>query len=248
MIRKLSNGMSRPRAVIVDLDGTILHRELAKFQVKGRSGVACFSKKSSELLLSISQIAPVIIATGRNASSVKKFTDQVPDIQFSGFILENGLVVRDSLYVGKNTSDKWRYVYDRVPAWESLTGYENCLGLIPPEQFRNPVDHIKKIVKDSGENWYIYPEKHKIFIYPQLPDKTKGLSSFNIDPFIALGNENNDLQMLSTCSIPVTLQDSSPQIKDLVTKKNGYCSLQSSHLGTEDMLTWVYNKLHSNDS
>ena len=242
---KLPNDSNIPRAVIVDLDGTLLHHEPAHFQIKGRSGSTYFSKRSAVLLFNISEIASIIIATGRNALSVKKLTDQIPDIHFSGFILENGFVARDSLNIDNNRNDKWRYIRDRVPAWESLPGYENCLGLIPPKNFINPADYIEKIVKDSGENWLVYPEHHKIFIYPQSPDKTTGLTSFNIHPFIALGNESNDMQLLSICSCPVTLQDSCNQIQDIVKKKNGYCSMLSSHLGTEDMLAWVYNKLLS---
>ncbi len=245
---KLLHDSDVPCAVIVDLDGTLLHHEPAHFQIKGRSGSTYFSKRSAELLFNISKIAPIIIATGRNALSVKKLTDQIPEIHFSGFILENGFVARDSLKIGNNQDDKWRYIRDRVPAWESLPGYENCLGLIPPKNFSNPAGYIEEIVKDSGENWLVYPEHHKIFIYPQSPDKTTGLMSFNIHPFFALGNESNDMQLLSICSCPVTLQDSCNQIQDIVIKKNGYCSMLSSHLGTEDMLAWVYNKLQSGRS
>ena len=245
---KLPNNSDILRAVIIDLDGTLLHHEPAHFQIKGRSGSTYLSKKSAKLLFNISKMAPIVIATGRNALSVKKLTDQIPDIHFSGFILENGFVARDSLNVDNNRDDKWQFIRDLVPTWESLPGYENCLGLIPPQHFINPTDYIEKIVKNSGESWLVYPEHHKIFIYPQSPDKTAGLTSFNIHPFIALGNESNDIEMLNICSCPVTLQDSCSQVQDIVKKKNGYCSMLSSHLGTEDMLTWVYNKLQPGSS
>lgn len=245
---KTENNSDIPRAVIVDLDGTLLHHEQEHFKIKGRTGSTYFSKKSAKILLNISKIAHIVIATGRNALSVKKLTDQIPDIHFSGFILENGLVVRDSLNIDKKQDDKWRYVRDRVPAWEFLPGYENCLGLIPPKSFSNPAHYIEKIVMASGEKWFVYAEHQKIFIYPQLPDKTKGFKTFNFHPFIALGNESNDMQLLSLCSCPVTLQGSCNQIQDIVKKKNGFCSKLSSHLGTEDMLAWVYIKLLSDIS
>lgn len=243
MAFQLTNNGNFPRALYVDLDGTLLHPEPARFQVKGRSGSSYFSEKSAELLFNISGLAPVVIATGRSALSVKKFTDQISDIHFSGFILENGLVARDSLYVGQKRDDRWRYVLQRVPDWEVLKGYENCLGLVPPEGISDPVEYIRRIVIESGVECLIYPERYKIFLYPQKMDKTSGLAFLKMDPFIALGNETNDMQMLSISSYPVTLQSSCSQIQELVKRKNGYCSSRSSHSGTEDMLDWVYRKL-----
>jgi hydroxymethylpyrimidine pyrophosphatase-like HAD family hydrolase len=242
----LGHNKKIPRAVIVDLDGTLLHREPAHFQVKGKSGSTYLSKKSAELLFAISRITPLVIATGRNALSVEKLTEQIDEISFLGFILENGFVVRELLKNDKQIEAKWCSILELIPDWEPLPGYENCLGLIPPQKMSKPKEYIQKLLKTTGEKGYVWSEHRKIFIYPQSPDKTIGLSSLNVFPFIALGDEINDTQLLSMSSYPVTLQDSCKQIQAIVQKKKGYCSMLSSHLATEDMLAWALSKLQQN--
>jgi hydroxymethylpyrimidine pyrophosphatase-like HAD family hydrolase len=232
-------------AVVVDLDGTLLHSEPEQISVKGRSGFAYLAKNTEELLYEISCIAPIFIATGRNASSVKKLTTQIPHIHFSGFILENGFVIRNSLDNKNDQESNWDCIIDLLPEWERLTGYENCLGLIPPMNQSHPKNIINRMLKDNGRDGYVYSEYRKIFIYPEAPDKTKGFSRLQIHPFVSLGNDMNDLQMMTVCSNPVTLDSASVHIKNIVKNKKGYCSSLLSHAAAEDMLAWTYSKLLS---
>lgn len=232
-------------AVVVDLDGTLLHSEPEKISVKGRSGFSYLAKKTEKLLYEISCIAPIFIATGRNSSSVKNLTTQIPHIHFSGFILENGFVITTSLDNKNHQETNWDCIIDLLPEWERLTGYENCLGLIPPINQSNPKNIIKMMLKENGRDDYVYSENRKIFIYPEAPDKTKGFSRLQVHPFVSLGNDVNDLQMMTVSSNPVTLDSASVHIRNIVKNKKGYCSPFSSHAAAEDMLAWTYEKLLS---
>ena len=140
---KLKNTM---KALIVDLDGTLLHEEPAEIPVLGKSGYRYMSRKSADILTEISAYLPVVIATGRNALSVGRLTKQLEHISFSGFIMENGLIARKSLYrEDEKKEDEWDELYDMLPGWERLEGYENCLGMIFPSHIKDP----KAVVKDK---------------------------------------------------------------------------------------------------
>ncbi|MBF0234276.1 MAG: HAD hydrolase family protein, partial [Desulfamplus sp.] len=92
------------KALVCDLDGTLLHAEQEAIAVPGRTRASFLSADAALLLAKISRIFPVVIATGRNAMSVHKLVRQLPDVEFSGFVLENGFVVKDGSYANNNNS------------------------------------------------------------------------------------------------------------------------------------------------
>jgi len=89
----------KPYVLAADLDGTLLHPEAEEIKVRGRSGYRYLSRKSADLLSEISHYLPIVIATGRNAQSVERLVCQLPDVNFYGFVMENGFVARNSLLV-----------------------------------------------------------------------------------------------------------------------------------------------------
>lgn len=238
----LAFGIYNP-VVVVDLDGTLIHQETEKIVIYGKTGQSFFSQKAASLLLEISLIMPVVIATGRNALSTKKLIDKLPNINFAGFILENGFVVKKKLndYVFINNS--WDDIAKLFPDFIRLKGYENCIGFIVPVTFDEPYHFVKNILEKNNHKYFVYSEKSKIFIYLNPPDKTYGIKKLCVHPYIGLGNELNDFQILNACDFPVTLKSASEKIKQLVEKKKGYCSLLQSHAGTEDMLNVILTKL-----
>ncbi|MFV9646332.1 MAG: hypothetical protein ACNYWU_10970 [Desulfobacterales bacterium] len=235
-------------ALSVDLDGTLLYAEPEIIPVRGKSGFRYLAESAAQLLIKISKIMPVVIATGRNALSVKRLTVQLPNVRFGGFVLENGFVVKGSLDCESRLENEWDFIIDLLPDWERLPGYENCLGLIPPENRNDPINVVRQILGETGKAGYVYSESRKIFIYPGVPNKMSGLHRLRIHPYATLGNDLNDLQMLKNSSCPVTLSAACVQIKNIVKEKNGYCSSLSSHAATEDMLAWTYNKLQTDFS
>lgn len=227
------------KVLAVDLDGTLLHPEPEAIAVWGRSHYQYMSAMAARLLEEISHQMPVAIASARNAQSVKRLVDQLPQVNFCGFVTENGLVARRHLHPGSDGS-QWDIVANLLPDWLRITGYEQCLGLIPPTSANNPEAILRSVLCQAGKHGHIYLDRHKIFVYPTLADKLSGLEKLGLQPWMALGNDLNDLEMLGHALHPATLADAREKVKDMVKlKPGGYCSPARSHAGTLDILLWI---------
>jgi len=258
----------KPSVLAADLDGTLLHPEAEEIKVRGRSGYRYLSRKSADLLSEISHYLPIVIATGRNAQSVERLVCQLPDVNFYGFVMENGFVARNSLLVqvsdlnqpavsGLNqpavsdlnqrekiaSEDKWSDVISLLPEWERLTGYENCLGLIFPSYVENPQAILRNALIKQNKRGYLYQERHKIFVYPSVPSKLSGIRALGADPLIVLGDEINDLDMLRAGLYCGTLSTAHEAVKHLVQEKNGYCASAGSHEAAELLLIWIKERI-----
>jgi len=244
----------RPKCLAVDLDGTLLHSEPAELAIPGLSGIQYMSRTSAELLKEIAGILPVIIATGRNARSVGRVLHHLNGIPFQGFVLENGLLTRprlcskggpsdsispDSHPFAPSRQDPWEMICRRLPQWRRLRDYESCLGLVFPESEAFPRAAVETALAEAGIAGHIRCETRKLFVYPTLPSKRAGIRGFNVEPFIVLGDEWNDIDLLEASSHPGTLASAPADVRRTVRFKGGYCSRWSSHAGTEDLLRWA---------
>lgn len=242
-----NNGLKN-KAVAVDLDGTLVHTVPGEYTLPGRSRDCYVSRKTVALLGRISQQIPTFITTGRNAPSVRKLTDQIPEVRFAGFVLENGFVVKKDLNCPDPQKKKWKFA-DRVPPdWEPIPGHERSAGFILPKKQKNPAELVRNLLEETQEQGYISFQHPKIFVYPQEPDKMQGLAEFNVRPHIALGNDINDTQLMQASIYPVTLQTAHSSIREIVKQKNGYCSPFAGHAAAEDMLHRACSKLSARPS
>ncbi len=230
------------KALAVDLDGTLLHPEPEAIPVRGRSGYRYMSGRSAELLAEISNLIPVVIATGRNAQSVQRLVCQLENVSFRGFVMENGLVSRTYLKAIKY-QDKWADAAGQLPDWERLTGYEECLGLMIPPYTEEPEKIVEEVLASTGRTGHIYRENRKLFVYPLMPSKLSGIRDLGLEPFIALGDEVNDLDMLDAAAYPATLITAHKDVRHCVQERKGYCTDQVSHAATEFLLTYASEKL-----
>jgi hydroxymethylpyrimidine pyrophosphatase-like HAD family hydrolase len=233
------------QVLVVDLDGTLLHPEQEAIAVPGRVSCRYLSQTSANLLAEISKLIPIVIATARNAQNVKQLVQQIPDVCFCGFVTENGLVAKFHLDETPIANSNWNAVTDLLPNWSKLTGYENCLGLIAPKNFENSDKFLRKILFENDIPGYIYLDGHKIFIYPSMPSKLKGIQFLNFFPLITLGNDLNDLDMLNASPYTATLSTAHEEVKEVVNHKGGYCSSLNSHAATEELLLWTYELVAS---
>jgi len=240
------------KAIAVDLDGTLLHPEPEAIRVWGRSGYRYMSKIVAGFLVHISRSLPLIIATGRNAHSVHNLVKQIDELKVSGFVMENGLVARTQLFPECKTesykmgifaenqnADKWESLASMLPDWERLTGYEECAGFVFPPDAENPKAILENALSRSGKTGFIYQEDHKIFVYPSFPSKLAGIRALGFEPFIALGDEFNDLEMLRAGVYQATSADAHEAVKKCVREKQGYCSPFAGHRAAEDILAWA---------
>lgn len=244
----------RSRCLAVDLDGTLLHPEPAEIAMPGLSGIQYMSRRSADMLGKIAKRLPVIIATGRNARSVGRVLDHLNGISFQGFVMENGLLTRPQLIPRGGPSDSispaspptaptrkdpWEPICRRLPQWRRLHDYEHCLGLVFPESETFPRAALETALAEAGVTGHIRCETRKLFVYPTPPSKRVGIRAFNVEPFIVLGDEWNDIDLLKASPHPGTLASAHPDVLRTVRSKKGYCSRWSSHAGTEDLLRWA---------
>lgn len=229
------------QVLVVDLDGTLLHPEPEAIAVPGRSSYRYLSKTAADLLGQISELIPIAIATARNAQNVKQLVNYLPNVHFGGFVTENGLVAKVHLDDEPAAKSNWNTVADLLPDWLQLTGYENCLGLIPPKSLENAETVLQNTLSQIGRDGYIYLDGHKLFIYPAIPSKLAGIHSLGFNPLIGLGNDLNDLDLLSASYYTATLSTAHENVKYVVKRKGGYCSTLVSHAATEDLLSWTYD-------
>ncbi|GBC63679.1 hypothetical protein DENIS_4677 [Desulfonema ishimotonii] len=227
------------KALVVDLDGTLLHAEAAAIPVRGRSGYRYMSRTSAALLTDLSHLVPVVIATGRNARSVDRLVAQLGQIPFSGFVMENGLIARQRVCRDNIPEDPWADLFERLPGWERLAGYESCLGMIFPPDMADPEAVVRDALACLGLTAHIYRERHKLFVYPFPASKLAGIEALNFDPFIVLGDEINDMDMLRAGAYPGTIASAHQRVRQYIREAGSYCSPSASHAGTEDLLRWA---------
>ena len=232
-------------AVVCDLDGTLIHPRKEAIPIKGRSGMSYLGRDAADILTKISKIIPIIIATGRNAASTARLVRQLPDARFSGFVLENGFVVKQDIDDPLPLNGKWDSIAALFPHWERLSFYENCVGFVPPPSRDDLTLIVKNTLKENGYTDLVYKENKKIYVYPGKVDKMRGLSLLGAHPYIAMGDEINDIQMMKKSSICVTLSSAIAELKEIVKEKKGFCSPMTSHEGARDMLDFTYKKINS---
>ncbi|MBF0573312.1 MAG: HAD hydrolase family protein [Desulfamplus sp.] len=242
-------------ALVCDLDGTLLHSQKEAIAVEGRTRASFISQDAALILSDISQIFPIVIATGRNAASVYKLVRKLPNVKFCGFVLENGFVAKNKIDDESTLKlvDDWDKIASLFPEWERLPFYENCVGFVfnfdKSDIDRDAIDlklkDAKSILEQNGYNYPVYKERRKIFIYPDHVDKMKGLALLGINPYIVMGDGTNDIQIMQQSTFAITLNSGASELKEIVSKKDGFCSMQEEHNAACEMLEFAYNKIKS---
>ncbi|MBI4748426.1 MAG: hypothetical protein HY774_08040 [Acidobacteria bacterium] len=233
------------KVVAVDLDGTLLHLQPEQIEVPGATVSSFLSAAALERLQELSRLSDLVIATARNSYSVTKLVSQLPDVKIAGFVMENGLVARPHLERHPDHFPPWEDIAQHLSHWRRLIGYEACLGLVPPKTEPNAFEILSELVASSSEPGIIYRDRHKLFVYPYVPNKHQGLEKLGFSPWMALGNDTNDLELMQASSRLGTLVDATGDIQSIVHSKNGFCSRQPGHDGTVELLEWALSVVSS---
>ncbi len=226
-------------AVVIDLDGTILHAEPAEIGVWGRTAYRYLSRPVADRLAQLSHRAPVILATGRHARSVAGLVSQLPEVNFAGFVLENGEHSTNDLASDTETDARWDELFWKLPDWTRLDGFKRCLGVIPPPGFPEPDEVLTKLLNGNGHLWR---DGKKRFLYHAEPSKARGVRALGFEIFLALGNETNDLDLLEAAVHVGAPSDSHPDIRALVARRGGFES-STSHGGSVELLDWALARI-----
>jgi hypothetical protein len=232
---RLQTPDSRPSSVVIDLDGTILHAEPAEIGVWGRTAYRYLSRPVADRLAELSNRVPVILATGRHARSVAGLVSQLPDVNFAGFVLENGEHSTVELAAETESHARWDKLFEKLPGWTRLDGFARCLGVIPPPDFPSPDDVLLELL---GGNGHLWRDGKKRFLHHAEPSKARGVRALGFEVFLALGNETNDLDLLETALHLGAPSDSHPAVRALVSRRGGFES-GTSHAGSVELLDWA---------
>lgn len=224
-----------PRAIVIDLDGTILHAEPAEIGVWGRTAYRYLSRPVADRLAELSSRTPVILATGRHARSVAGLVSQLPEVNFAGFVLENGEHATTDLSAETKTDARWDDLFGKLPGWTRLDGFTRCLGVIPPPDFAETDEFLTELLNGSGHLWR---DGRKRFLYHAEPSKARGVRTLGFEIFLALGNETNDLDLLEAAVHVGAPSDAHPDIRALVARRGGFES-STSHSGSVELLDWA---------
>ncbi len=253
MSSPLSPRQDFQNAVVLDLDGTVLHAPQAELAVFGRTEYRYMSAGTAGLLAEISRMLPVIIATGRNARSAGRLISQLTDIRFAGFVLENGMIARREMWMPQNDPRRcpapWESVREKLPRLDLMPGYEDSLALRIPDHISpadiDPAAEVRSALAACGCTGHYYREGRKIFVYPRSPSKLRAVQSLGFFPFIMLGDYLNDLDAMEAAAHCGTLPTAHEKALRLVRRKGGCLTAGTDHAGSEELLRWAVELLRS---
>lgn len=240
---------------VLDLDGTILFPDRSEITIPGRTRCSYISRGTAEWLKRIAEVSNLYIASARNADSVIKFVTAIPDVSFSGFVLEGGLVTRTNIFSNPAPHPGRVNVISRIqseyPEWELVPGYEQMICFIDDPRV-DPQSLIKKLTSSTPSpfRWHAHRERHKLFLYPSRLCKIRGMQYLGVDHVdIAAGDDEiYDKSLLAEARICCSLKSSDKEILRLVKEKKGFISEGLSHLGAVEMLQWIFQQICSQKS
>lgn len=237
--------------VAIDLDGTIVFAEAAEIAIPGRSRYSYLSKKSGDLLAHLSQACRLYVATARNASSVRTLSALLPNVRFSGFIMECGHVCRkDVCTIFQSSNERHglqQLLKSKLVDWDFVDGYEQIICAVPSASTTDAPFSLRKLLLEhpSFSRWLVQTERHKTFLFPSISCKLSGLRSMGVDVLdIAAGDDQNyDASMLSAAILPCTLESADESLVSLVRQRNGLVIDGRSHAGAEALLQRIIERV-----
>ncbi|MFO8016084.1 MAG: HAD hydrolase family protein [Candidatus Woesearchaeota archaeon] len=249
--------------VFSDIDNTIIHKEKAGNCIRIADEERFISKKSIKNIAKIMQFVPVVLISGRRLKSFKRVTHRIPYtfgiIEHGCMILEEGNIDKDYLEImrpyigcaeeGKKEGVLWEYErFFQDKGYKTDSEGRLASFRIDPETNNLTEEQIQEI---------------EMMEHPKGITTTRNLSFLDFMPAIGgkenairfilnkkglgwhhaacMGDDTNDIKMLSQSGYPFTLSGAKAEIIDRVRKKGGYVSQFRSHKGTEDMLSRIHD-------
>jgi hypothetical protein len=238
--------------VVLDLDGTILFPEATGIAIPGRSRPAFLSATVAKHLAIISRRCNLYIATARHAINVKRLADQLADVRFAGFSLECGFDSRTYLDdtspdIDPDLTHIAAALCSKLSGWERLEGYKKIICLVAPTTCREPLETIRQVLHahEVDQNWQVHQELRKLFLFPQMPCKVRGLNRIGVEAIdIAAGDDwFYDRSLLSSATFPLTLSSSDYRLRSLVISRSGMVVSGIGHVAAEQMLREISRRI-----
>lgn len=248
------------RILFSDIDGTLIHKEKSDIRIADEGKFV--SKKTIKLIAKIMQFVPVVLISGRRLLNFKKITHRIP---YTFGVIEHGCIIVkegkiDFGYLekmrpcigypekGQKEGQIWDYE-KRLNQMGYKTDSEGRLASfrIDSKQSNLTEEQIQKIEKMQHPAG-IKTVRNESFLdfIPSAGGKDNAIQ-FLMDTIglgwgdvACMGDDLNDLDMLSRAGYPFTLSGAKKEIIDIVKKRGGYISPLVSHNGAEDILMKIY--------
>ena len=268
-IKYLERPKSSPiKAVFSDIDKTLIHKSFLKKFLPVEDEGKFMSKRGASLMSQIgSRGIPVILISGRRITSYERIMNIIPH---SFAVLEHGCLVLDGNKVDTNYAYNFKdYIGNPLKPKSSgiLWDYEQEMrkrGYITDSK-----DRISSFRIDPDKNGLNVSEQKKL-LSMKHPQGIKTVRNINFIDFIppmggkdnaikylfsklgvgwdsiaCLGDDYNDLEMLSKAKYVFTHKGAVSEVKKVVKERDGYISKYSGHDGTVDMLKEVLGMIES---
>ena len=240
------------RAVVVDLDNTIVHEgEPAEGDVVLPPGRV--RSATIRLLKQIAAAVPVVLVTGRRAAGFERLSETLPH---SFAICENGAVI----FEAKTGKLDWTGSDHRQ--LEVLWGLERTLkdkGYKTSKEGRSASFRIHKNKSqptDEADLESLLPAGTRLvsngpywdFVLSAAGKENAVqhvLARLKIDSTntAAVGDDLNDLELLAQSGLPMTFCDAHPKVVEVVATRRGYITEKHMHEGIVDILQHIMDLL-----
>jgi HAD superfamily hydrolase (TIGR01484 family) len=268
LISSLKNPIRSPiKLLFSDIDNTLIHKSFIRklLPVVGEDRI--ISKRAISLLAEIgAEGIPVVLVSGRRISSFRRVMSVIPH---SFVVLEHGCLILDRTEIDTRYAARFRkYIGNpynprtKGVLWE----YEKVLqnkGYKTDSKGR-----IASFRIDPGTN-NLSSKERRALMEMKHPYGIKIVRNLNFIDFIpptggkdnaiaymlnkfgtswrqvaCMGDDYNDISMLSKARYTFTHASALSQVKRLVKSKKGYVSPYSAHNGTVDILKQVLGVIH----
>lgn len=246
--------------IVLDLDGTIVFPEQAEISIPGRSRPTFIATSTAQWLGRIAQKCNLYLATARNAASVARVVNSLPNVSFAGYVLECGLVSRIDIHATPQPSQDRELLVallqESLQNWECVAGYEQMVCFIAPSVIDNAPEVVCQLLAQQSLKtaWHVHQERQKTFLYPQILCKAEGLSKLGVSriDFAAGDDLLYDGSMLAKSVYPLTLPSATEDLIKFVQSRKGFVATSGGHAGALQLLVeidrHISDKGHFRDS
>jgi len=247
--------------VFSDFDSTLAHKPALQNAVRVGEEDSWVAENNISLLQKIAECLPVYIVTGRRFSGFQQVAKILP---FCGGIIEHGCIIIENNVPNPEYFDKFRpYVGEIGKKSGPLWAYEAVLN---GQGFKTDSEGRWASFRIKAKEWSeerkhdfmknAHPDglcsimnQGNIDIMPKIGGKHKAID-FLLGKYqtswlrtACLGDDYNDLDMLSKAGFPITHKGAVEDVQKLVRERQGYISPVKDHDATSDMLSYVLRNI-----
>ena len=204
--------------LFLDIDGTLLHNENSSGTIKLSGEENFIHKETRRILGEIKKTIPVILISGRRRHSFLRVKDYIP---YSAAILENGgIIYNNNLFfkIFDCESESLSLAATQLKKAGFYIEYGETLLKVQPsksKKFLSQEDE-EKVLKIIPDCLKIAKGEGLVRIIPKCSGKLNSAifylkkEKIGINDIIFIGNDENDIELLSVAGKAITFQNAHP--------------------------------------